>query len=328
LLRAAYPGEAERARAFGVWGGIAGVAAASGPIVGGVLTSFVSWRAVFMVNTPIGVAVFLLTRRLVPVTSRREGGGMDPLGQAAAIVALAALVVALIEGGEAGWGDHVVVAGFATAAAAAAMFLVSERRARDPILPRDLFRSRAFTGATMVGLLLNLGFWGQLFVMSLFLQRARGLSPLETGLALLPEALFDALWSPLSGRVTGRTGPRLPITTGMVVGAAGFAGLAFVTPRTGYWLMVLPMLAAGFGIAFAMPAATAAVMSAAPVERAGLASGVLNTGRQVGGAVGVALLGSLVGAAGSYAAGMHAAMAVAAGAFVLGAGVSMKSLRS
>jgi DHA2 family methylenomycin A resistance protein-like MFS transporter len=168
LLRAAYPGEAERARAFGVWGGIAGVAAASGPIIGGALTSFVSWRAVFMVNAPIGVAVFLLTRRLVPVTSRREGAGVDPLGQSAAIVALAALVVGLIEGGEAGWEDPVVVAAFAVAVVAAAVLLASERRAHDPILPRELFRSRAFTGATVVGLLLNLGFWGQLFVMSLF----------------------------------------------------------------------------------------------------------------------------------------------------------------
>jgi MFS transporter, DHA2 family, methylenomycin A resistance protein len=155
-------------------------------------------------------------------------------------------------------------------------------------------------------------------VLSLYFQHVRGYSALLTGLALLPEGVFVALSSVLSGRVTSRTGPRAPMLIGLLCGTAGFAGLILAGQTTSYLVLVVPLIAAGFGMAFTMPAATAAVIEAAPAERAGIASGVLNAGRQAGGAIGVALLGTLV-AGRSFVAGMHAAMGVSAASFLAGA---------
>jgi DHA2 family methylenomycin A resistance protein-like MFS transporter len=327
LLRAAYPDQRERARAFGVWGGIAGIAAAGGPVLGGALTASVSWRAVFMVNLPVGLVALWLTRWHVTATSGRAGAsGINPVGQVAAVASLGGLILALIEGGELGWGRPVVVGGLVAFVVFGAAWLVAQARSRDPMLPLGLLRSPTFSGSIAVGLLLNLGFYGQLFVMSLYLQHVRRDSPSLAGVALLPEALAVLVASPLSGRVTGRIGPRLPMTSGMLVGAAGFAALALARPGTPYGLLVAPMIAAGFGTSFTMPAATAAVMGAAPPERGGLASGALNASRQVGGAIGVALLGALVAAQGSFAPGMRAAMLIAAGAFAAGAVVSWRAL--
>jgi DHA2 family methylenomycin A resistance protein-like MFS transporter len=146
------------------------------------------------------------------------------------------------------------------------------------------------------------------------------------GVALLPEVLSVLVASPLSGRITGRTGPRLPMTIGMLLGAAGFGGLALVRPATSFGLLVPPMIAAGFGASFTMPAATAAVMGAVPVDRGGLGSGVLNASRQVGGAIGIALLGAMVAAGHQFATGMHLAMMTAAIAYVAGAVVSSTTI--
>jgi DHA2 family methylenomycin A resistance protein-like MFS transporter len=327
LLGAAYPDPGHRARAFGLWGGIAGVAAASGPVLGGVLVASVSWRAVFLVNLPIGAVTLWLVRRHVTATSRREGAyGLDPVGQLTALIGLGGLVVALIQGGELGWRQPIVLAGLALFVASGIAWLLTERRVGDPMVPFGLFRRPAFTGATAVGLLLNLAFYGQLFVMSLYLQHARHEPPSLAGVALLPEALAVLVASPLSGRLTGRTGPRLPMTTGMLVGALGFALLALADPGTAFALLVVPMVAVGFGTSFTMPAATTAVLGAAPADRGGLAAGVLNTGRQVGGAVGIALLGALVGGR-PFASGMHLAMFAAAAAFAAGAALSWTTVR-
>jgi MFS transporter, DHA2 family, methylenomycin A resistance protein len=327
LLGAAYPDPVQRARAFGLWGGIAGVAAASGPVLGGVLVSSVSWRAVFLVNLPIGAVTLWLVRRHVTATSRREGArGLDPVGQVTALVSLGGLVVALIQGGELGWRQPIVLTGLALFVAGGIAWLLTERRVDDPMVPLGLFRRSTFTGATAVGLLLNLAFYGQLFVMSLYLQHARHQPPSLAGVALLPEALAVLVASPLSGRLTGRHGPRLVMTAGMLVGALGFAMLALARPGTAFALLVAPMVAAGFGTSLTMPAATAAVLGAAPADRGGLAAGVLNTGRQVGGAVGVALLGALVGGR-PFATGMHLAMSVAAAAFAAGAVLSSTTVR-
>jgi DHA2 family methylenomycin A resistance protein-like MFS transporter len=352
LLRAAYPDTRERARAFGVWGGIAGIAAASGPVLGGALTAAVSWRAVFMVNLPVGAAALWLTRRHVTADSRRQdrdrrqgqphdgsgtarharrqrGAGLDPVGQVAAIAGLGGLVLALIQGGEhgGGWREPAVLAGLALFAACVAAWLLTERRVSDPMVPLGLFRRRAFSGGTAVGLLLNLGFYGQLFVLTLYLQHVRHQPASLAGVALLPEALAVLIASPLSGRLTGRIGPRLPMTAGMLLGALGFALLALAQPRTPFALLVAPMIAAGLGTSCTMPAATAAVLGAAPPDRGGVASGVLNASRQVGGAVGIALLGALVASAHQFATGMHAAMIVAAAAFAAGALLSATTVR-
>jgi DHA2 family methylenomycin A resistance protein-like MFS transporter len=325
LLRAAYSSAAERARAVGIWGAVAGIGAASGPIVGGVLVGLISWRAVFVVNVPVGALALLLAARHLPAAGERQDGGLDPLGQLLGIASLTLLTFGVIEGGAEGFSSTVALVPLLLFVPTAVAFVAVERGAISPMLPLSLFRSRTFSGASFVGLLINLGFYGQLFAISLYFQHERGFSALITGLALLPEGAFVALSSGLSGRVTARTGPRLPMLVGLLCGAAGFAGLIAAGHRTSYGILVAPLIAAGFGMAFTMSAATAAIIEAAPAERAGIASGVLNAARQAGGAIGVALLGAVL-ASGTLVGGFREAMAISAGAFLIGALVSARSV--
>ncbi|MBV9309956.1 MAG: MFS transporter [Solirubrobacterales bacterium] len=311
LLRASYADTRARARAVGIWGAVAGVGAASGPILGGALVAAASWRAVFLVNLPVAAIALTLGFRYLVCGRERQDGGLDPAGQLLGILTLTLLTFGAIE--------KSVVALAATPFALIA-FLGVERGARRPMLPLELFRSRAFSSASFVGFAINLGFYGQLFVFSLYFQQLRGFSALQTGLALLPEGVFVALASGLSGRLTGRVGPRLPMLSGLLCGAVGFAALLVAGGSTSYPILIPGLLAAGFGMAFTMPAATAAIIDAAPAERAGIASGVLNASRQAGGAIGVAVLGALI-ASHAFISGLHGAMLVSAGSFLLAAAV-------
>jgi len=322
LLQASYPDRAMRARAVGLWGGIGGLAAASGPVLGGALTAAASWRLVFAINIPVGLLAWWLTRRRVASPPGQRDRRGDPIGQITAIVALTALIAGLIEAGPHGWASWPVAAGLAIAAAGAVAFVAAQRRVRSPMLPLALLRRPALSGGSVVGLLINLGFYGQLFAYSLYLQQVRGDSPLIAGLSLLPEAVAVPVASVLSGRLTSRRGPRGTMITGLVLGAAGLLGLIVTAHGTPYWVLVLPMVAAGSGMALTMPAATTAVMDAAPGSRSGTAAGLLNTARQVGGALGVAVAGSLVSGAVGFVPGLHVALAVCGGAFLLGAVVT------
>jgi DHA2 family methylenomycin A resistance protein-like MFS transporter len=322
LVRAAYEDPGARARAVGVWGGVAGVAAASGPVIGGVLTQAVSWRLVFFVNVPVGLAALLMTRRHVPSAGGHGRPGFDLPAQATVIAALGVLTFALIEARTEGWTSPLILGGFGVAALLIAVFIVVERRAATPMLPLEMFRDRAFGGGSAIGLLINLGLYGQLFVTSLYFQNSRHMSPVTAGLALLPEGLLVPLASLLSGRVTSRRGVRATMLAGLCTGAAGLLGLMIADPHVPYLILVVPLMAAGFGMAFTMPAATTTVVEAAPAARAGVASGTINTGRQVGSTIGVALMGTLAGSPG-LAAAMAAAMAVAGAAFLVGAAVTV-----
>jgi DHA2 family methylenomycin A resistance protein-like MFS transporter len=267
---------------------------------------------VFLLNLPVGIAGLVLARQHLPASAERTGGGIDPAGQVTGIAALTLLTFGVIE--------KELVAILAALVLLAA-FVVCEHRAREPMLPLKLFQNPTFSGASFVGLAINLGFYGQLFVVSLYFQHLRGWSALATGLALLPEGVFVAISSALSGRAMGRVGPRLPMIAGLLLGGAGLTGLMVAGHNTSYPLLIPPLVAAGFGMAFTMPAATTAIIAAAPAERAGIASGVLNASRQAGGAIGVALLGTLVGS-GAFVPGLRAAMLVAGGAFFVAAAVA------
>ncbi len=318
LLQAAYPDQATRRRAFGIWGAVAGIAAGAGPVVGGALVSGFGWRSVFFVNVPIGAAGLALAARHLPSPQRRPHGA-DVAGQLAGVASLAGLTVALIEAGASPSASPVVAAGLVVFAVAGAAFITIEHRVTTPMLAMGLFSSPTFSSATLVGLLINLGFYGELFVMSLYLQQLRGMSALGAGVALLPEAAMAIVGSTISGRIMARCGPRLPMLAGLVVGAAGLAGLGLAGAHSSYWLLVAPFMAAGLGMSLVMPAATAAVMEAAPAERGGVASGTLNAARQVGGVIGVALLGTLVASRATFLPGLRAGMVIAAGVFILGA---------
>ena len=318
LLQAAYRDQAARRRAFGIWGGVAGIAAGAGPVLGGALVSELGWRSVFFVNLPIAAAGLTLGARHLPSPSPRAHG-VDPAGQAAGVVALAALTAALIEAASFGWASAVVLGGLGVFTVSTAAFVAIEHNAAAPMLPLGLFASAGFSAATTVGLLINLGFYGELFVWSLYLQQVDHLSPLLAGVALLPQMAMALVGSTVSGRVMARRGPRLPMLAGLAAGTVGLAALGVVAgPQRPYWPVAAAMVAVGFGMSFTMPAATAAVMEAAPTERSGLASGTLNAARQVGGVIGVALLGTLVAHQAGFLGGLRAAMAIAAAAFALG----------
>jgi DHA2 family methylenomycin A resistance protein-like MFS transporter len=321
LLQAAYPTRAGRARAFGAWGAIAGIGAASGPIVGGLLVTGWSWRGVFFLNLPFAVAALALAGRAVPATGPRPRA-VDLPGQVLGVAALGLLTWALVEAGQAGWTSPLVLGGFGLSAAAWAAFAWTEYRATDPMLPLRLLRRPAFRAGSAVGLLINLGFYGQLFLMSLYFQDVRGYSALATGLALLPEAALLIVASTASGRIMARTGPRTPMLAGLLLGGAGLISLVVAGPHSAYPWLIVPMAAAGFGMALTMPAATASVIEAAPADRGGIASGVVNAARQSGGVLGIALLGAMVQVHSAFIPGLHTGVIIAGGAFLLAAAIT------
>jgi MFS transporter, DHA2 family, methylenomycin A resistance protein len=303
LIQASYHDRDTRSWAIGIWATVGGLAGGSGPLFGGVLTDAFGWRALFWVNVPVGVVTLLLTRRYVSAGDRPEPRaddrrGLDLTGQAAGGVALLGLTAGAVEAGRGGWTAALPLSLLAIGVAGAIAFVLVERRVRRPMLPLSIFSHRELSAATAIGFAMNFSFYGLLFVEAIVLERRYGFSPLLTGLALLPQTGVIAVGSWLGGRATTRIGARIPMAVGMAVGAAGFLGLCVIGPHTPYVALVVPMLAAGFGISFCMPAATSAVVEAAPEGRAGIASGALNASRQVGGALGIALLGAFIASAG------------------------------
>ena len=322
LLRHHYHDARERAEAIGIWAAATGVAVAAGPVVGGLLTHAWSWRAVFLVNIPVGIVGIFLTLRYVPAVPRVAHGDLDLMAQALAFLTLAALTFALIQGGVWGWTSGPVLVAAVVAAIAAFYWYEGERRAKHPMLPLELFRDSTFSAATAVGAILSFGFYGELFLMSLFFQQVQHRTALAAGLALLPQTAVVSLANLVSGRLTARYGSRPPMVVGLAIGGLGLGGLALITARASLAATIAPMVAVGFGAALAMPAMTAAVIEHTPKDRAGIGSAVLNASRQVGGVVGIALLGALIGGKGHFMPGLHQGMLVCGALFLVGSALS------
>jgi DHA2 family methylenomycin A resistance protein-like MFS transporter len=328
LLQHAYPDRRSRGRAFGAWGMVAGTAAAAGPVLGGVLVSSVGWRWVFFVNLPFGILGLVLTGRHVPAPPRPAAvprRGLDLPAQLSAALGLAALTTALIEAGSSGWTSPVVLAGACACVVAFGAFVWLERGVRAPMLPLELFASRRFSASAVIGVLLNLGFYGLLFIAPLYFERVRHLGALQTGLALLPMAAMPMIASLLGGRVAGRRGCHVPMTAGLAIGGIGMLSWRLAGPGSSYPLLVAPMMLTGFGIGFAMPATTMAIMDAAPANRGGAASAVFNAARQTGSAVGVALVGTM--AASGLVTGLHASAVTGGLAFGAAVILTLTSIR-
>lgn len=325
LISASYPGRAERARAIGVWGGLGGVAAGLGPVLGGMLTYWAGWPAIFFINIPIGIAAYVLVVRTVPAPAPRPRAGLDLPGQLLAVCGVAGLAYGLIEGSVRGWASPGVLAAFAAAAAGGAAFVVVEHRRPDPMLPLGLFRDRRFTGSILVGAAINTGFYGELFLLSLYLQHVRGYSPLIAGLALLPQLGMASVASPLGGQHAARRGARRVMLTGLTVGALGLLALTSAGPHTPYGALVLPLMATGFGIAYTMPAATTAAIEAAPSRQAGIASGTLNASRQIGNTLGIAVFGAIA-ASTAFMTGYHLSVMIGGIVFALAAVVTLYAI--
>jgi MFS transporter, DHA2 family, methylenomycin A resistance protein len=311
LLNHTYPTPDERARAVGRWAAGASVALSAGPVVGGVLTASLGWRSVFFINAPIGLVGILLTVRYAQETSRSSDRGFDAWGQLAAIVCLATLAGATIRGGDHGFASAPVLVGYAVAVLAGAAFVALEARRARPMLPLGLFASRTFSLSTAIGLIVNVAFYGLIFVISLFFQRAQHLSALQTGLAFVPTMLSIMAANLASGRLAGGFGPRAAVAGGAVLMAVASLGLLIADGSTPYVALVAQLAALGFGIGLLVPVITSALLGSADRTRSGVASGTLNTARQTGSVIGVALYGSLI-AGGALVSGFHVALAISA----------------
>jgi DHA2 family methylenomycin A resistance protein-like MFS transporter len=319
----------KRARAIGLWTAAGGVSIAAGPVVGGFLIGWFGWRSIFLVNLPLVAIGIALTWRYVAETPRNgHGRHLDLLGQGLAICALIGLTGAIIEAGPRGPADAVVLAGFAVGVVATILFLIVEAHSDSPMLPLSFFRNRTFSATVAVGTVVNLSFYGTIFVLSLYLQQARGYGVIAAGLAFLPLTATFILSNIAAGALVGRFGSRLPMTGGFLVAACGYLLLRVLDGQTPFWLMVPGFVLIPLGMGTGVPAMTAALLSSVERKFSGTASGVLNTARQAGGAVGVAGFGALVGKNHeAIVSGLHGAVSISAGLLVLAALMSLLGIR-
>jgi EmrB/QacA subfamily drug resistance transporter len=297
IITQVFTGRVERARAIGVWGGVVGISMALGPIVGGLLIELVNWRAVFWINLPICALAIVLTAIFVPESRSVTMRDVDPVGQGLGMAFLFGLVYVLIEGPARGWTDTRIVVVGVVALLAFAWFLRYESRRRDPFIDLRFFRSVPFASATMIAVCAFASWGAFLFMISLYLQVERGFSAMHTGLVYLPIAVGALVFSPLSGRLVGRFGARPSLLVAGTLITAATLLLTRLTITTAVWQLLV--IFAVFGIGFSMVNApiTNAAVSGMPTDRAGAASAVASTSRQVGVSVGVALCGSVLGSA-------------------------------
>ena len=342
IVRNTFTDPRERAQALGIWSGIFGLAAACGPVVGGVLVSEVGWRSVFWVNVPIGLVMMIATRRYVPESRAPHPRRVDVPGQVLMIAALGSLTYALIQGPDQGWGSAEILALFAVALAALAGFLLVEGRTREPLLELRFFRSSPFSGACVIAVAAFVVLAGFLFVNTLYLQQVHGESALGTGLALLPATVVMAAAAPVAGHLTGRRGPRIPLVASGLLIAAGSAVLLGLGPATPYLRLAFAYVLLGAGLGLVNPPITNTGISGMPPEQAGVASAVISVTRQIGQVLGVAVMGAMLSS--SLRAGLAAglprdqafsaatngpwALAVACGLVVAVAGLLTTSARA
>lgn len=300
LLAAVFP-PSLRPRALGVFAGVTGLSVPLGPLVGGAVVQGISWQWIFWVNVPASVVTIALARARIP-ESRGRAAAVDLPGVALVTGAAFALVWALVRGNPAGWGSAEVTSALAAGVLVTAGFAWRELRARAPMLPMQLFRSRAFSAGNTVIFFLWASALGSVFFMAQFLQDGLHYGPLAAGLRLMPWGATTVVIPQLTGRLITRLGERPFLLAGMGLQTAGMTWIALIAgPHLTYWHLVPPLVISGAGVAMAIPAAQSSVMGSVTPQNIGKASGAFNTMRQLGGACGVAVLVAVFGRAGSYA---------------------------
>jgi MFS family permease len=310
LIRQAFPDPKARGRAVGVWAMGGSVASSSGPVLGGVL-NLVDWRLIFFLNVPAGaVALLLLARtqrsqpRVVP---------FDPVGQVTGVLAMGGLTFGAIEAGSHGFADPAVIAAFAVAVIALAGFVRAQQVVAHPMLPLQLFRSRTVIITVASGLAFMVGYYGLPFVISLFLQEHRGLTALQTGIVFLPMMLIGLVLTPFSARLSERIGRKTLIVAGLLLMTAGLAATGLLPAAAPLGVLAALMVLVGLGGPTVSPPATAVLLDSVSHDQAGVASGVFNTSRQVGGALAVAVFGGLLTNPATFVHGVHTSLLIAAG---------------
>jgi EmrB/QacA subfamily drug resistance transporter len=285
----------ERGTAIGIWAGVSAVALAIGPLLGGVITEHISWNWIFFVNIPIGILAVLSAIFVVPEskdTSQEQR--LDLPGLLTSAIALFALVFALIEAHRYGWTSALILGLFAIGVIALASFVLLEQHQRLPMLDLSLFRSGTFAGANLVAILVTLAMFGIFVFFPIYMQTFRGWSPIQAGAALLPWTVMIVIFAPIAGKLSDRVGSRWLIAAGMATVAGCCLLLSTINLHSSFWNLLPAFILGGLGMSFVMTPMSAAVMGAAPVAKAGVASGVLNTFRQVGVALGIAITGAIV----------------------------------
>lgn len=284
----------ERAQAVGVWGAVFGVSLALGPIVGGTLVSAFSWHAIFFINVPVGLAAVLLTLRFVPESKAPSPRRVDPIGQLLVIALLASLTFGIIEAPGKGWGSAEILTALAVSATALVGLLLYEPRRREPLIDLRFFRSIPFSSAIVTSICAFSAFGGFLFLSTLYLQVERGYSPLQAGIATVPTAVMTILISPLSGRIVGRSGPRVPLVLAGACFMLAAANLTTLGPDTPLPALMVSYVLFGAGFGFVNTPITNAAVSGMPRAQAGVAAAIATTSRQVGQTLGVAIVGAIV----------------------------------
>ena len=329
----------QRGTAIGIWVGVSAMALAIGPLIGGILTEQINWSWIFFINVPVGI-VGIVVSRLFITESRDESEEqrLDLPGLLSSAIGLFGLTYALIEGNNYGWGSARILASLAVAAVSLVTFVVLEHRQRVPMLDLSLFKNSTFAGANVTMLLVALAMFGVFFFNSLYLGQVLGYSPIQTGAAFLPLTVLIVFVAPLAGRFSDKIGSRWLMGAGLVLLSGSLLSFSTLGVDSSFWDIVPGLVLGGFGMSLAMTPTTAAAMGSVPVDKAGVGSAVLNSMRQVGGSLGIALMGAIVAASVSvlptspeypdqFVEGYHNALHVAAAIAIVGAIVAVATVR-
>jgi EmrB/QacA subfamily drug resistance transporter len=318
----------ERGRAIGIWAGVSAMALAIGPLVGGLLTEHVNWNWIFFINVPVGLVGLLL----VPVfidesrdTSAEQR--LDVPGLVTSALGLFALTYAFIEANNYGWTSGRIIGAFVVAAVSLVSFVLFERHQRAPMLDLSLFRNRTFGGANAAMLFVGLAMFGTFFYVSLYMQNVLKYSPVEAGASFLPMTILVILIAPRAGALTDRVGSRWLVGIGMTLLAVMLFYYSGLGANESFWALLPGLLLGGFGMGLTMTPVTAAAMSAVAVDKAGVGSAVLNSARQVGGSLGIAVMGAIVAGSSNFLTGFHDALRAGSVLCLTGAVVAVLAIR-
>jgi EmrB/QacA subfamily drug resistance transporter len=339
IITATFPPK-ERGQAIGIWAGVSAMALAIGPLVGGLIVDNINWNWIFFINVPVGVAGIIVSRLVIKESrDTAHEQSIDIPGLVTSSAGLFALTFALIEGNGHGWTSPEILGLFAAAVVLLVAFVLLEHYQRLPMLDLSLFRIGSFAGSNVVAMLVSLGMFGVFFFVSLYLQNILRWSPTKAGASFLPMTLLIIVVAPIAGKLSDRIGSRWLMGAGMTLVSVSLLFYQRVGLHSTFWTLLPAMLLGGVGMAMTMSPMTAAAMSSVPVDKAGVGSGVLNSFRQLGGSLGIALMGAILAsyvsvpptspeAPQQFVNGLHASLAVAAGITFAAAIVAVVTVRT
>jgi EmrB/QacA subfamily drug resistance transporter len=297
ILTSVFTNPAERAKAIGIWSGVSGLGVAVGPTLGGLLLEHFSWSSIFLINIPVVAVALIAGRRLVPASRAPKPPQIDLTGATLSVAGLSALTYTLIQAPSNGWTSPATILTGVLAACVLVVFVIHQIRRTDPLIDLRLFANPRFSAASGGVMALFFALTAATFVLTQIFQFVLGYSPLQAGLRALPPALMVAVFAPIGAKIAAARGPRLPITSGLLLATGGLCLFATANPNAGYLHYMIAMTFVGLGIGLSMAPATHAIMSSVPPAKAGVGSAINDTTRNLGGVLGVAIVGSIVASA-------------------------------